>query len=178
MATFLAAGSLAGLTPAAIMAKDKVDAAPTRATRIVDELAACRVIAADAARLACFDRTAAALDAARADRQLVVVDREDVQKTKRSLFGFSLPKINLFGGGDGKDDEPELKEIDATIKGVRAVQNQLFVVTLEDGQQWQFIDPMTFPPNAGDPIKIRRGALSAYFGSVKGRTGVKIKRVN
>lgn len=178
-ALILAAGTLAGLSPTAHAAKDSAqDRAAPKAARIVDDLAACRAIAADAPRLACFDRTAAALETARADKQLVVVDREDVQKTKRSLFGFSLPKINLFGGGDGKaDDEPELKEIDSVLKGVRSIPNGLFVVTLEDGQQWQFIDPMNFPPRAGEPIHIKRGALGAYFGSVKGRTGVKIKRL-
>ena len=150
---------------------------PPKASRIVDELAACRSITADAERLACFDRTAAALVAARADKQLVVVDREDVKKTKRSLFGFSLPKINLFGGGKD-DDEPELKEIDATIKGVRGIANNLWVVTLDDNAQWQFTEPMTFPPKSGDPIKIKRGALGSYFGSVKGRLGIKIKRLN
>ena len=159
-------------------AQEKDGGAPTKAAQIVDELSACRAIAADAARLACFDRTAAALVTARADKQLVVIDREDVKKTKRSLFGFSLPKINLFGGGKDDNDEPELKEINATVQGVRGIANGLWVVTLEDGSQWQFTETMTFPPKAGDPIIIKRGALGSYFGSVKGRLGVKIKRLN
>lgn len=172
----LAAASLAAVPLAAKDKKDD-DGPPTKAAKIVDELAACRTITADPERLACFDRTAAALVTARADKQLVVIDREDVKKTKRSLFGFSLPKINLFGGGKDEDDVPEIREIDATIKAVRSIPNGLFVVTLEDGGQWQFTETMTFPPRAGDPIHIKRGGLGAYFGSVKGRVGVKIKRV-
>ncbi len=174
-ATALIAAGVQAQKPAKPAAK--ADELP-RAGLIVDELVACRAIPADAERLACFDRTAAAFATARADKQLRVVDREDVKRTKRSLFGFSIPDFNLFGGGKKDDDDgvPEIKEVVSTIKSVRALRMDLYTVTLADDSVWTFADPVIVPPKVGDPIKITKGLLTSFKASVKGRIAVRIQR--
>lgn len=57
-------------------------------TNPADALAACRGIADSAARLSCFDRTAEAFVRARDNKEVVVLERAEIQKTRRSLFGF------------------------------------------------------------------------------------------
>ena len=86
------------------------------ASPLVDAVVACRTETGEARRLACFDRAAAALGAASGRGELVVLGREDVRRTRRSLFGFNLPDAPLFGGRI--KDEP-VREIEAVIKGVR-----------------------------------------------------------
>ena len=60
---------------------------------LLADLQSCRAIDDSARRLACFDRAAASLLAARDSGDVRVVDREEVQETRRSLFGFTLPKL-------------------------------------------------------------------------------------
>lgn len=147
------------------------------ASRIADDMIACRTVADSGERLACYDRNAAAFATARDTRQLVVVDREKVRETRRSLFGLTLPRINLFGNGKDDDaDEEEIREVNSTVRSVSVGQFGLYGVTLADGSVWRFTDQMTFAPRPGDPIKIERAALGSFKGSVKGRVAVKIRR--
>lgn len=170
-----AAGSIALLATGLPAQSPKTAGSEAVAGRIVDDMTACRTIAQDAARLACFDRTVAAFETARTANQLRVIDREDIKRTKRSLFGLSMPRLNLFGGGDNA--EPEITEIDGVVRTVREMAHGLTIVILEDGSQWQFTEQVTLQPRAGDPIHIKRGALGSYFGSVKKRVPLRIKRI-
>ena len=145
------------------------------AARTVDALFACRTIAADAERLACFNRAAAAVQSARDKKEIVIVDKAEVRKAKRGLFGFAIPKIKLFGDGE-KDAEPELKELDAKVVSAGRYGTGLAQVTLEDGSVWRFTEPLFTEPKAGDTIHIERGALGSYMGSVKGKRGARIRR--
>lgn len=149
-----------------------------KASVVVDELLACRNIAADAERLACFDRTATALTTAKEKREIVVVDREGMRRAKRGLFGFSLPKLKLFGGDDDAD-EPEVTQIDGTVTSVQtASRGGLLLVRLSDGSTWQTTETRTnFSLKDGDDVTIKAGILGSY--SIRRGSGrsVKVKRV-
>src|SRR5687768_14263722 len=107
--------AFAALTAAAsASAKDKPAAAPPAIHQAVVD---CRALADPAQRLACFDRTVGEMAKAGADKELVVLDREAMRETRKGLFGFNLPKLKLFGGGD--DDDQEVTEIESTISGIR-----------------------------------------------------------
>lgn len=87
-----AAGMLAIALPVAAHAQDKgVDAGA-----MVDAIAECRKIADPQKRLACYDDATATLVDARDQRDILVLDREDVKKTKQALFGFSTPALPAF----------------------------------------------------------------------------------
>ena len=65
---------------------------------LFDAVLACRSETDPQARLQCFDRTSGALATAAQSGAVVVVDREEVRRTRRSLFGFSLPRLPFFRG--------------------------------------------------------------------------------
>jgi len=141
-----------------------------------DAVAACRTIADPAARLACFDKSAEALVRARENKDVVILDRADVQKTRRSLFGFSLPRIKLFGGGD--DDQEELKELTGKIMSVGLAERDRWLVRLEDESRWQTIEPTTFAPRTGDSAKIKRATMGSYMAVFGSGRSVRVKRVD
>lgn len=168
MAVIVAGAALIAGTQAA--AQDASD-------RVLRSFADCRAVADPGQRLACFDRAAAALASAVEKKDVRIVDRADVRKARRSLFGFALPNIDLFGGG--KDDEAQAKdedaftEINTTVASASATgANGRVQIRLADdsGAVWQTTDPMNWPPKPGAKIRIRKGALGNYFIAVEGRS--------
>lgn len=150
-------------------------AAQDSAARVLRPFSECRSLTEDAARLACFDRAAAALETAVKEKEVTIVDRADVQRARRSLFGFTLPRIDLFGGDANRAERREQEaftEINSTVASARTVQNNRVEIRLaEDGDAvWRTTDPMPFPPRAGDAIRIRQGALGNYFIRVGGKS--------
>lgn len=168
--------AVAALVGAAAGAQDtKVAADP------LDPLRSCRAIAADAARLACFDKAAASLVAAAEEGDLSVVNREEVRKTRRTLFGFSLPDFGIFGRGDrarSKDAADEIVVLNTTIASARTTADGLEIRTAE-GAVWLIDSPprRLMTPRAGQPVEFRKGALSSYFIRIEGRAGVKGRRI-
>ena len=63
----------------------------------------CRAIVDNQARLACFDVSAKQLEDAAASGDITIVDREEMRRTRRGLFGFSLPGLGIFGSHKGED---------------------------------------------------------------------------
>lgn len=168
-------------TPALLLALSATAAAPAiaqenRGGNAADAVAACRAIADSTARLACFDKSSEALVRARESKDLVVLDRADVQKTRRSLFGFTLPRIKLFGGGD--DGEEELKELTGKVAGVGQAEQDRWLVKLDDESRWQTIEPATFPPRTGDTARIKRGAMGSYMATFNRGRWIRVKRVD
>lgn len=157
---------------------------PDTASRVVDDLAACRGIPDNNQRLACYDRTAAALVAARDRRDIVVVDRQEVRRTRRSLFGFTLPRIRLFGN-DNDDpnsgvDRPadRVDEITSKIARLRRIDLNRYVLTLEDGSIWEMSEGSRgAPPNVGDTIRIRAGSLGSYIARIRSEPQIRVRRV-
>ena len=155
------------LAPAIANAADR---AP-QLQRLVD----CKSIADSAARLACFDREVAAIDTAERSKDLVVVEKEQVRKARRSLFGLSLPRIDFLAGEQAGD---ELKQIESKVAKANEV-NGGWRVVLDDGSVWQQIDdkPMFRDPKHGDAVVITRGALGSYVMKIGTIPGIKVRRI-
>jgi len=156
------------------LAADKGERA---APEVYAKLLECRSITDDAQRLACFDRSVSALAEAEAAKDVRIVSREDVKRTRRSLFGFVASGFGLFGD-DGEDEieQEEIKEITATITAVSGGTGG-YVFRLDDGSVWAQNDN-TFlnRPAAGKTIVIRRAALGSYMAKIDGGVGFRIKR--
>jgi hypothetical protein len=149
-------------------------AAGGTAPTLVDALATCRSIAANEARLACFDRAAGAIVDAQRQKDIVVLDRGEVQKAKRSLFGFSLPSIKLFG--DGKDDA-QLKQLVGTMQSAESLPGGLIRFALDDGGMWETTEQVMMPPRRGDVVTIKAGALGSYIATAPGRRSARVRRI-
>jgi hypothetical protein len=146
---------------------------PSQVTALLN----CRTITDSAERLACYDKAAATIGEAVAKRDLVVMDRESVKKTKRGLFGFSIPNLGIFGDDD---DAVEIKQIEGTVVSTALNADGGFIFRLADGSRWTQIDskPFAIPPANGDKVVVKKGALGSFFLTVQGSPGVKVKRIN
>ena len=167
LAVILATGTLAS----GALAADK----PVPST-VFSRIEACRALTEDAARLACFDREVAAMDRAVKDKQVAVVDRAEIRKTRRSLFGISLPRIALF---DDDDDEPEIKEVTATIRSVGRNSDGGLLFTLEDGATWSQTDewPIHGQVKAGQKVTLKRASLGSFFADFEKAMSIRAKRL-
>jgi len=143
----------------------------------VTQLLNCRNISDSAERLACYDKSAASIGEAVAKRDIVVFDRESVKKTKRGLFGFSIPNLGIFGDDN---DTVEIKQIDGTIVSTAFNADGGYVFRLADGSRWSQMDgkPFAIPPRNGDKVVVKKGVLGSFFLAVEGQPGVKVRRTN
>src|SRR5687767_14492852 len=123
--------ALAALVPASAPGKPKLQDA--RSNALIQALAACRAVADEKARLDCYDKASARLAEAVDKRELVVMDRQEIQETRRSLFGFSVPNIPLFRGESGGDDG----KLETIIAGAGRLEGGRWAIRLEDGAVWQ-----------------------------------------
>jgi hypothetical protein len=145
----------------------------------IQALQACRAITDNAQRLACYDREAGALIQSVEKKETVVLDQQEVRKTKRSLFGFTLPKLRIFGGG-GKDndrEEAEFSQIETPIKTIRPIGYGKFRFTIDEGAVWETTEGVNAFPKPGEKVVIKKGALGSYFIRFEGARSVKGMRV-
>ena len=140
-------------------------------------LSACRAIADNAQRLACYDREAGALVQSVEKKETVVLDQQEVKKTKRSLFGFSLPRLPFFGGRDNDKDEAEFSQIETPIKTIRGIGYGKFRFTIEDGALWETTEGVNAFPKPGQKVVIKKGLMGSYFIRFEGARSVKGMRV-
>lgn len=145
------------------------------AQRVLGGFAACRAITDAGERLACYDKASAALEEAVKQNDVRIVDRADVRRARRSVFGLNLPDLGLLGGGAdrGETDQREtFSEINTTVRSARPGANGRGEITLADEGYpvWQTTDAMPFPPRAGAKVRIRKGTMGAFFLNVDGRS--------
>lgn len=147
---------------------------PVRAPQL-ERLVACKALADSTERLACYDREVASIDQAEQRDELVVVEKEQLRKARRTLFGLSLPRIDLLAGSDKGE---AIDQIDGKIAAARHGPGG-WRVTLEDGSIWQQVDdkPMFRDPKPGDAVIVSRGALGSYFMRVNKIPAIKVRRI-
>ena len=144
--------------------------------QVFKDAVACRDIADPAQRLACYDTAVGALATAEEQDDVVIASREEIRETRRGLFGLSLPKIKLFGGGDDEDKE-EFRTLESTVSQVRSSGGRYSFV-LEDGAVWQRTDNgFMKKPEPGAKITIRRAALGSFFAKIEDGIGFRVKRI-
>jgi hypothetical protein len=177
--------SLAAATAAALVlaagaggARDKKPQLAQQRPEAFEALVRCRAIADDQARLRCFDSASKVLEQAAESRDLVVVDRKQIRETRRSLFGLDLPRLAIFGGGDGDKEQEEVSSIDSEVASALQDGNGRWIVRLADGSTWAQTDneALALRPRAGQKVKIKRAAMGSYMMNVNNQPGVRVKR--
>jgi hypothetical protein len=169
------AAALLAMAPAEGAYSASAPKPPGRA-ELVKELSACRAVIDPTERLACFDKAAAALDAAQAKGDVVVVDRQQVREVKRQAFGFKLDALSIFNKGGAKEAEDEA--ITTVAKAAYRNATGKWVVTLEGGAVWRQIDDeeLSRDPHPGSQIRVRRATLGSFMMNVDGQPGIRVHR--
>lgn len=165
----------AGLAIAApSYAKTKpIPAAP--APKVFNDVVQCRAITDAAQRLACFDQSVGMLATAQENKDLFVADKDAIREVRKGLFGFSVPKLRLFGDDDMEKD---VDQIETTVAGIGQGRTG-YIFILKDGARWAQTDGAYMDrPKVGATIKIRRGALGSYFAAIDKKVGFRVERVN
>nr|WP_321441906.1 hypothetical protein [uncultured Hyphomonas sp.] len=141
---------------------------------------ACKEIAADTERLACYDAAVGRLKAAEEAGEVKTFTRKEVEEVKRDSFGFSIPSLPklAFGGKDdsGKSKSDELKEVTFPIQSISGKRRAL-VITLENGQVWEQIDDKGVNPRGQKEARIYQAALGSYKMKLDGGLAFRAKRV-
>lgn len=140
---------------------------------------ACKDIASDAERLACYDEAVGRLKAAEDAGQVKTFTRKEVEEVKRDSFGFSIPSLPklAFGSKDesGEDKPDELKEITLPVKSIGGTRGAL-IVTLENGQVWVQTDGKGVNPRGQKEARIYEAALGSYKMKLDGGLAFRVKR--
>lgn len=166
------------LATSALLAFSTAGSAQTPPSRYLSAISACRSIADDAARLTCFDREAATLVAATQSGQISIVDRAEVRAVRRSLFGFSLPRLGIFERND--KSEPELKELMSEVVRAASIGGGKFRFVIADQKAvWETTEATLTGrlPQPGDKVHIKKGSLGSYFIRLGSQSWVKGRRV-
>lgn len=169
-AVALAAALVVQACPAQARDKDK---AAEPLPPVFQAVVECRALTGDAERLACYDRNVGAMAAAREKQDLVVADRATITETKRGLFGFSLPRLKLFGTTEGED----VNQIETTLSAVRKAADGFAVFVLADGARWKQTEGALSFAEPGDKIRIRRGAMNGYLAKVADEATIRVIRL-
>lgn len=145
---------------------------------LVEGLRSCRAIAAPAERAQCYDGAVGALLGAVESGEVRLVDREEVRKTRRQLFGIPLPDIAILRGDD--KDEAEASDLfETTITSGRQTGPASWRFTTAEGAVWEINNPprKIKPINSGDKVVFKKATLGYYFIRINGALGVKGRRV-
>ncbi len=137
----------------------------------------CRDIANGRERLTCYDREVANLAAAQSRKDVVIVDRQQLNRTRKTLFGLALPDLGLFGSDT--PGEEGVSRISSTIKAANQTPYGKWILRLEDGASWVQMDSRDLPisPKPGHPIEIRKAALGSYLANIKGQVAIRVQRL-
>jgi hypothetical protein len=175
MNKLLPLGAIAALAALSVPATAKD---PPKQSPLVNALQACQAIADPTQRLACYDKEAGALLAATSKGDVALVDKGEVRKARKSLFGFSVPKIPFFSGDDTTDAVSDTLE--STIKSANGIGYGKFRMVIAEGNAvWETTESYATmrEPRAGDKIVIKRGPLGSYLLRIGSNRGLKGKRV-
>ena len=151
---------------------------PPMQSPLVGALEACRAITDPTQRLACYDKEAGALLTAAQSGDVAVVDKSEVRKARKSLFGFAMPNLPFFSGDDSAGEANETLE--STVTQASGIGYGKFRLTIAEGNAvWETTETYGTmrDPRPGDKISIKRGPLGSYLLRIGNNRGVKGKRV-
>lgn len=147
---------------------------PQERAETLTRLTTCRALTDPPARLACYDAAVVALDDAERQGEVVVMDRAQINETRRQLFGFQMPSLpRLLGASPDAD----IESIETTLE--RATQSgDRWVFRLADGSVWGQIDSgrVFVRDRPGQPVRVRKASLGSFFLTVGESRAVRVRR--
>lgn len=170
------AGAIAVLGGAVVMAQQP---GFEGSASLLEGLRGCRGIAATEARAACYDAKVGALIGAVEAGDLRLVDRAEVRKTRRQLFGLTLPETELLKPDEKERAEENTALFETTIASGRQTGPGTWHLTTAEGAVWEINNPprKIAPIAAGDKVVFKKASLGYYFIRINGQIGVKGRRI-
>ena len=165
------------LAPASGASAAKNEIEPGRAA-MVQALSDCRKVTDDAARLACYDKAAGAIDQAESKGQLVVIDQAQAKAVRRQAFGFNLPTLHLFDRAT--KNEEGFDRLDLDVASVHHSSDGKWVFVATTGAVWRQTDSeeLALDPHPGSKLLVKNAALASFFCKVDGQPQVRCERVS
>lgn len=142
---------------------------------LLNILRECAKIDDTAARVACYDRNIGR-DASTGPSTAPAVGDAVPRSEPRAPSGFASETVQ-------PRNEPAPQRDERTSAQVAAIAERapgLYVITLDDGAEWQFTSSAPFsyqPPRPGSTVDIRRGALGSFLLRYEGQPSVRVLRV-
>lgn len=146
---------------------------------LLDGLRKCRDQMSEGARATCYDGSVSALLAAVEAGDIRLVDREEVRKTRRQLFGTGAPELDILKSNDPDgDDSSELLETSITSAVKTGAASWRF--TTAEGAVWEIKNPprKLAPLMPGDKVVFKKATLGFFFVRINGQIGVKGRRIS
>jgi len=144
---------------------------------VLSRVYACRDVAEDAARLACFDAATGALRAADEAGEFAGMDRSQVETVERESFGFRIPSLSAlvprFGGGDR-----EVPNVELTVDRVVQRANGYHAFVMTNGQVWVQVEPESARNvRSGTAVTVRRASMGSFMmSSERGGSAHRVRR--
>ena len=134
---------------------------------------ACKAIAEDVERLACYDAAVGRLQAAEEAGKIATVTEQDIEDAQRSSFG--LPTISMPSFGLARENEA-IEEVSVAVKSLSGAPGALRI-TLENGQVWAQTDDRPIKALGQSEAVIKTAALGSFKMKLDGGRAFKVKRV-
>ncbi len=152
---------------------------PSEGPDILNGVYACRDIAEDAARLACFDGAVGRLREAQTQGNFAAVDRGQVQEVQREGFGFNIGGLTRLlprlGGGDAQSDD--LESVEVVVERVVERANGYHAFVMTNGAVWvQVVAERARNVRPGQTVRIRRAAVGSYMLSPGAGSAHRVRR--
>lgn len=160
----------------------------------IDKALACRDVADNIERLACFDGAVAGVENAKALRAAEVKEKKAAkEKKKKEDFGLRGQDVVVMAdteenfGGEAvpeiraAQDEKRLKEISATATSIKVNSLKQATLVLDNGQVWKQLESDNVSiqsAKAGKTVTIKRAAMGNYMATVEGSArAIRVTRI-
>ncbi len=152
------------------------------ADRVLAQMVACRQNPDARARAVCYDAAFDRLQQQIAQRQVVIVDREQVAQDRKSLFGFSGGEHRAAPVREAKQAKlqpvEDLAEIDSTVTSATSYGYEQWTIRLANGAIWRSTEAgITVSPRPGTKVHIHRALMGSFFMKVGSGRTVRAMRV-
>jgi hypothetical protein len=148
---------------------------PPATAPAVQNVLNCRSITDDTQRLACFDKSVAAMANAQKTGDLLAIDKAQRRAARHQVFGLPLTTLGFLDSGEKPE---EINRITAKVKSASQIAGGKWVIKLDDGAVWRQIDDQELPDGAhpGSTVVISRGTMGSFFVKVDGQQAIKMHR--
>ncbi len=150
----------------------------TPSATYISDLKVCGGIADESQRVACYDAKVSAFIRAVDAGDVRLLDRAEVRRTKRQLFGISVPELEILKEDGNEAEVSDLFE--TTITSAARLSATSWRFTTAEGAVWEINNaPRRLKPiTAGDTVTFKKAALGFFFVRINGQIGVKGRRVS